>query len=249
MSRFEGKRILVTGGTSGIGLATAKRIVEEGGDVAVTGRSQDHLDIAGRELPPASLVLRNDASDPEAAKHLAEKVRDQMDGLDGLFLNAGYGKFLPIEEHDETFIDDMHQVNVRAPILQMAALKDLMNEGSSVLVTASVSPYLGMEGSTVYSATKAAVTAIVRTWAKELAPAGVRANSIAPGPIDTNFFEGMDLTQDEQEDFQEQVSSMLPLGRVGTPQEVAAVATFLLSEEASFVTGSQWMVDGGMALR
>ena len=249
MARFDGKRVLITGGTSGIGLATAKRIAEEGGEVAVTGTSQDHLDEAGRSLPSGSLVLRNDAADPDAAKALGEKVKDQMGGLDGLFLNAGYGKFAPIADTDADFTDRMMAVNVRGPILQMAELSGALNEGASVVITASVSPYLGQAQGAVYAATKGAVTALARAWARELAERKVRVNSIAPGPIDSNFVHATGMSDEAIERFRDQVEGMVALGRFGENEEAAAVACFLLSGEASYVTGSQYMVDGGMTMR
>lgn len=249
MSRFEGKRILITGGTSGFGLEAAKMIVAEGGEVAVTGMSQDHLDEAGRSLPPASLVLRNDASDPAAAKELADKVRDQMDGLDGLWLNAGYGKFADIASNDADLFDAMMNTNVRGPVLQFAGLADQVKDGGAVLLTSSVAPYLGMPNSAVYAATKAADLALARSWAGELAPRGVRVNSVAPGPIETNFFSGMGMSEEEKEETVEQIKSQVPLGRMGTSAEVAQVALFLLSDAASYVTGSEYVVDGGMIMR
>lgn len=249
MSRFENKRILITGGTSGMGLAAAKQIVEEGGEVAVTGTSQGHLDEAGRSLPSGSLVLRNDAADPEAAKDLAEKVKDQMGTIDGLWLNAGYGKFGPNQQMDADFFDHMNNVNVRGPVLQMAGLMDAVTDGGAVLVTSSVSPYLGQAEGAVYAGTKGAVTAMARSWARALAPRGVRVNSIAPGPIDTSFMEGMGLSEEEKEKFLEQIQQQVPLGRLGDASEVAKVALFLLSDDASYVTGSEYMVDGGMTMR
>ena len=249
MGRFDGKRVLITGGTSGIGLATARRIVEEGGEVGVTGQSQDHLDEAGRTLPSGSLVLRNDASDPDAAKELGEKVAESMGTLDGLFLNAGYGKFAPIAESDEAFVDAMMAVNVRGPILQMQHLEGTLAEGASVVLTSSVSPYLGQAQGAVYAATKGAVTAMARAWARELAERKVRVNAIAPGPIDSNFMHATGLSDEEIEGFKKQITQMVALGRFGESEEVAAVAAFLLSGESSYVTGSEYMVDGGMTMR
>ncbi|SLN49718.1 Levodione reductase [Roseivivax jejudonensis] len=249
MARFDGKRILITGGTSGIGLATALRIVDEGGEVAVTGTSQDHLDEAGRRLPSGSLVLRNDSLDPAEADVLAEKVKDQMGGLDGAYLNAGYGKFWATEDSDADSFDHIMNVNVRGPVLQMARLKPMLNDNAAVLLTSSVAGYLGQAEGAVYGATKIACMALARSWAADLAPRGIRVNAVCPGPIDTRFFEGTGMSKDEQEDFVETVKQAVPLGRVGTADEVAAVACFLLSGDASYVSGSEYVVDGGMTKR
>ncbi len=249
MKRFENKRVLITGGTSGMGLAGAKMIVAEGGEVAVTGTSQDHLNDAGKALPSGSLVLRNDASDPQAAVDLAAKVKDQMGTIDCLWLNAGFGKFSPNTENDAELFDAMTNVNVRGPILQMAQLMPLIADGGAVVVTSSVVPYLGQPMGTVYASTKGAITAAARCWASDLAERGIRVNIIAPGPIETNFFEGMGLDDDKVEEMTDQIRDQVPLGRFGNAEEPAQVALFLLSDQASYVTGSEYMVDGGMTLR
>ena len=252
-NRFEGKRILITGGTNGIGLATAKRIVAEGGEVAVTGTSQEHLDQAGRELPATSLVLRNDASDPDAARDLAEKV-DTMGGLDGLFLNAGFGARTPVDGTDKEQFEDMVHVNNLGPVLQMTQLAKKLNDGAAVLLTSSVAPYTGMPGGAVYGASKAAMNAYSKSWARELGGRGIRVNSIAPGPIDTGFFATFSsksggMSDEEQEEMAKRVKNITVLGRFGKPEEVAAVAAFLLSDDAAYVTGSEYFVDGGMTMR
>ncbi len=249
MTRFKGKRILITGGTSGIGLATAKRIVEEGGEVAVTGVTQDHLDEAGRSLPSGSLVLRNDASDPEAAKELASKIKEQMGQIDGAYLNAGYGKNMATEDVDADGFDAMMNVNVRGAALQMAALKPLIKDGGAVLLTSSVAPYLGGAKGAIYAATKASCLAMARSWSKDLAPRNIRVNAVAPGPIETNFFDALGKGGDDAEEMKKQIAEAVPLGRMGKPEEVAAVTCFLLSDDAAYVTGSEYMVDGGMTLR
>ncbi len=246
-NRFEGKTILITGGTSGIGLATAKRIVDEGGDVAVTGTTQENLDAAGRALPSSALVLKNDSSDVDDIAELEEKIAEMGKGLDGLFLNAGYGKFAPVEKVTAKFFDQMNNVNVRGPMLQMAALKAHLNEGAGVVLTASVAPFLGGPESAVYSATKSSLATFTRSFARDLAPQNIRVNSISPGPISTGFFG--DFPEEEREKMKERYSKMVPLGRFGESEEVAAVACFLLSDDASYVTGSEYMVDGGMTLR
>jgi NAD(P)-dependent dehydrogenase (short-subunit alcohol dehydrogenase family) len=216
--RFSGKTILVTGGSSGIGLATARRIADEGGRVAITGTSQKHLDEAAAELPGGALIIRNDAADIGQASRLAEQVRDQLGGLDGLFLNAGFGRFAPNENVDPDFYERMMAVNVRGPVMQMSALLPLMNDGGSVVLTASVSPYLGQAQGAVYAATKGAVTALARSWAADFASRNIRVNSIAPGPIATNFAEGMQLSEEEMQRFAQMILQKLALKRFGTPR-------------------------------
>ncbi|MEO1044212.1 MAG: SDR family oxidoreductase [Pseudomonadota bacterium] len=249
MARFDGKKVLITGGTSGIGLAGAKVIAEEGGTVAITGTNQGRLDAALEALPEGSVGLINDAGDPEAAKVLAEAVKANMGGVDGVWLNAGFGTFRNNTDEAVDSFDAMNNVNVRGPVLQMAELIPAIHEGGSVVVTASVAPYLGQAQGAVYAATKGAVTALTRSWASDLAPRNIRVNSVAPGPIETNFFDGMGLTDEQIEAFSKNIAAMVPLGRFGSSEEAAQVALFLLSDQASYVTGSQFTVDGGMTLR
>ncbi|WOE76018.1 SDR family oxidoreductase [Alterisphingorhabdus coralli] len=249
MARFDGKKVLITGGTSGIGLAGAKIIAQEGGTVAITGTNQGRLDAALAALPEGTIGFTNDAGDPQAAKVLAETVKEKMGGVDGIWLNAGFGTFRANTDEAVESFDAMTNVNVRGPVLQMAELIPAINEGGSVVVTASVAPYLGQAQGAVYSATKGAVTALTRSWASDLAPRNIRVNSVAPGPIETNFFDGMGLTDEQVEKFTQNIASQVPLGRFGTSEEAAEVALFLLSDQASYVTGSQFMVDGGMTLR
>ena len=247
--RFAGKNIVITGGSSGIGLATAKRIAAEGGRVLVTGTNQGRLDQARAALPDNSVALANDAADPAAAAALAQAAQEAFGRVDGLFLNAGFGGFGANESVEADDFDKMSNVNVRGPVLQLAKLIPLLNDGGSVVVTASVSPYLGQGQAAVYAATKGAVTALTRSWAADLAPRNIRVNSIAPGPIDTNFAEGLNLSPEQIQAFAAQILQRVPLGRFGSADEVAAVACFLLSDDASYVTGSQYMVDGGMTFR
>lgn len=249
MKRFDGKRILITGGTSGIGLATAKRIVEEGGEVGVTGTTQEHLDEAGKALPSGSMVLRNDASDPEAAKELAEKVRDQMGGIDGLFLNAGFGNNMAVDDINADDFDAMMNVNVRGMALHMAHLAPHLRDGGAVVLTGSVAGHLGLPAGAIYGASKAAVAAMGRSFARALAERTIRVNTIAPGPVETNFFDAFKNDSDEADELREQIARNVPLGRFAKDEEIAALAAFLLSDEASYVTGSEYVIDGGMTMR
>lgn len=247
MARFSGKRILITGGSSGMGRAGARRVVAEGGMVAVTGQTPEHLDAVRRELPRTSIVLRNDSGDPAAIAALVKSARSMGGGLDGLWLNAAFATIGPLEDVTADRFDRMMAVNVRGPMLQLAALSPLLNPGASVVVTASSSAYEGAEATSLYGATKGAAIAMTRSWARQLASRLIRVNSLVPGPIDTNFRRF--LPEDTRRQFETAVVAMVPLKRMGTADEAAAVALFLLSDDSSYVTGSQFAVDGGMLMR
>ncbi|MEN2749891.1 SDR family oxidoreductase [Sphingomonas sp. T9W2] len=246
MARFENKRVLITGGTSGMGLAGAKRIVVEGGSVIVTGLSPDRIDSTRRELGNRGEVLASDAADPASVAMLAEAANN-AGGLDGLWLNAGYAALGTPEEVDADAFDRMMAANVRGPMLQLAALSGHLKDGASVVVTSSSSTYEGAAVTSLYAATKGALIAMTRSWATALAPRGIRVNVVVPGPIDTNFRHF--LPNEAKRGFEDFVVGQVPLGRPGTPEEAAAVALFLLSEDASYVTGSQYAVDGGLIMQ
>lgn len=246
MARFNDKRVLITGGTSGMGLAGARRIVSEGGEVIVTGVNEARIREARRLLGAKGQAIANDAAIATAAVALAEIVQ-VAGGLDGLWLNAGHAALGAPEEVDAHAFDRMMAANVRGPVLQLAALSPHLNAGASVVVTSSSSTYEGAAATGLYAATKGALVAMARSWATALAPRGIRVNVVVPGPIDTNFRHF--LPDEAKRGFEQFVIGQVPLGRAGTPDEAAAVALFLLSDDASYVTGSQYAVDGGLVMQ
>ncbi|KAJ8605196.1 hypothetical protein CTAYLR_000418 [Chrysophaeum taylorii] len=243
MSRFNGKKAVVTGGSSGIGLATAKRLLAEGATVLVTGTNPERLKAAEEA---GLLTLKNDAGKVEDTTTLAEAVSEKLGSVDACFLNAGFGRFFPIEQVTAEEFDEQFHVNVRGPLLEAKALGPFIVEGGSILLNTSVARELGMPGSSIYAATKGALRTMVRVMAREFAGKKVRVNAVSPGPIDSAFFSRTGMDQASIEGMAKQILSQVPLGRFGTNEDVAAVACFLLSDDAAYVTGSEYKVDGGM---
>ena len=247
MGRLTGKRALITGGTTGIGLATARLFMAEGARVAITGQSAERLDDARRELGPNVLAIRADAGRVADAAALVAEVGRAFDGLDVLFLNAGVAKFVPLEQVTEAFFDETFDVNVKGVLFTVQAAAPLLRNGASVIVTTSVSNVMGMVGSTVYAATKAAARSLVRAMAAELLPRGVRVNAISPGPIDTPIVTKGGLSPEQVRGMVGMFISKVPMGRMGHADEVAKTALFLASDDSSFVAGAEIVVDGGLS--
>ncbi len=243
MGRLAGKRALVTGGTSGIGLATARRFVEEGARVAVTGGGKTGLAAAKAELGESVFVIEADAGDVGQQTATAEAVRKALGGLDVLFVNAGIGDFRPIGQWDEKGFDRSFAVNFKGPFFLVQALLPLFANPASIVLSGSINAHIGMPNSAIYSATKAALVSLAKTLSGDLLPRGVRANVVSPGPIATPFHDklGMDEAAIKA------LVAQIPAGRRGRPVEVADAIVFLASDESAFCVGSEIVIDGGMS--
>lgn len=247
MHRFAGKSALVTGGTSGIGLATAVRLHAEGAKLWITGRSGKHIDEAKAVLEDA-VIIANDGADPASAQDLAALVREGPGGIDLVFLNAGLGEFAPLDAIDADAIDKHVAINLRAPLLQAQALAPLIREGGAILLVSSATVGSPRADTLVYSATKAAIRQAARSLATQFAPRNIRVNVVTPGLTNTNFHASGGMSDDEEKDYKKKVEASIPLGRLGEPEDVAAVACFLLSDDARYVTGIEVRVDGGLTM-
>lgn len=245
---MKNKTILITGGTTGIGLATAQLLTADGAKVIVTGRNPETLASAKKILPDA-VVLSSDAGDLNSALALGGDAKKYADRLDGAFLNAGIGSFPPFETVTPQQYDDMFNVNVRGLYFELQSLLPLLSNPSSVVFTSSIAGSLAMAGTSIYSATKAAVISLGKTLAVELAPRGVRVNVLSPGPIDTPILGKTGLPPEQIKGFVDSIVAKSLFKRIGTAEEVARAARFLLSEEeSSNITGTELVIDGGVRL-
>jgi NAD(P)-dependent dehydrogenase (short-subunit alcohol dehydrogenase family) len=243
---LQGKVTLITGGTSGIGAATAQLFLKEGATVIVTGSNPDTLKTA-RDSMPGIEIIASDAGDAAASAKLIENVKAKYGRIDVLFLNAGVAKFAPIEAIDEAFFDAQFNINVRGLYFMIKSALPIMPDGSSIIVTTSSAASSGGPAMSVYAATKAAVRSLARNLAAELAPRKIRVNAISPGPIDTPIFGKVGLPAEALAEFAKTITQQIPLGRIGQSSEVASAALFLATDASSFVTGSELPVDGGLA--
>jgi NAD(P)-dependent dehydrogenase (short-subunit alcohol dehydrogenase family) len=247
MNRLAEKRALITGGTTGIGLETARRFLEEGARVAVTGTNPETLDEARRQLGANALVVASDASSvPDQAK-LAATVRERFEQLDVLVLNAGIAALAPIEQWNEEAFDRSFALNVKGPFFLVQALLPVFAPRASIVLNGSVNAHLGMPNSSVYAATKAALISFVRTLSGELVGRGVRVNAISPGPISTPLYGKLGLSEGQLKQVVASIQGQVPAGRFGTAREIADAMVYLASDESAFTVASELLVDGGMS--
>jgi NAD(P)-dependent dehydrogenase (short-subunit alcohol dehydrogenase family) len=248
MSTLEGKLALVTGGTTGIGLASARAFHAAGARVIVTGSNPASIAAARAELPADVAIVRADARRLADITALAAEVERKLGALDVLFLNAGIAKFAPLAAVDEAFYDDVMAVNVKGVVFTLQKLLPLLRPGASVLINTSVVDTKGVPNASVYSASKGALSALVRSLAVELADRQIRVNAVSPGPITTPIYGKLGLPKDAVDAFADGMTARVPLRRFGVADEVAKTALFLASPAASYVTGAELSVDGGLAI-
>jgi NAD(P)-dependent dehydrogenase (short-subunit alcohol dehydrogenase family) len=245
MDRLKGKTALVTGGTTGIGLATAKLFITEGARVIVTGRAPATIKSAQAELGDNAIVIKSDATSLPDMDALAEKVKERFGRLDVLFVNAGYGEFVPFEAVTEKLYDEMLNLNAKGPYFIVQKLAPLMPDGSSVVVTTSLANRKGMPVLSAYGAAKAALRALTRSLAAAFAPRGIRVNAVSPGPIEsTAILQKIGMPKEAADQVYIQMAESVPMKRLGQPEEVAKAVAFL-AIDATYTTGAELMVDGG----
>ncbi len=247
MKKLENKVAIITGATSGMGLDTAKLFLSHGAKVVLTGRSQEKLDALQNELEGDFLLVKADAASLPDSKTLINQTIEKFGKIDILFLNAGIFKAAPAGQITEELFDNIYNINVKGPIFTVNEAVPHLNQGGTIIFNTSVSNVKGMPGVSVYGSSKAALRSAVRSFAAELAPRNIRVNAISPGPIETPIWSKTNLTEEQIGGFAEGVSGQVPLGRFGKGQEIANTVLFMASDDASYITGTEIPVDGGMA--
>jgi NAD(P)-dependent dehydrogenase (short-subunit alcohol dehydrogenase family) len=247
MSRLKNKVAVITGGNSGIGKSIAKKFKNEGAKVVIFGRNEETLNQAKAEIGEDLLAVKGDVTNSADLENLFSLVKEKYGKIDTLVVNAGSAKMIPLEATTEDVFDSISNVNFKGAFFTVQKALHLLSEGSNVTLISSVANVKGIPGMSVYSASKAASRSLARSFAAELAPKGIRVNSLSPGPIDTPIFDRMGLPEGATEDAKESFKGQVPMQRLAQPEEMASVALFLSSEDSSFVTGADIAADGGLA--
>ncbi len=247
MKKLEGKVAVVTGGNSGIGLGTAIEFSREGASVVISGRDSKTLDAAAKQIGGDVLVVVSDVSRLADIDKLMAAVNKKYGRIDVLFVNAGGATFAPFEAFTEAQFDEQVGVNFKGAFFTVQKALPLLSKGASVILNTSIANQLGMASMTVYAAAKAASRSLVRTLATELLPKGIRVNAVSPGPIETPAFKRLGMPTEQAAEMKKNIATQIPLGRFGTPEEIARTAVFLASSDSSFILGVEIPVDGGMS--
>jgi NAD(P)-dependent dehydrogenase (short-subunit alcohol dehydrogenase family) len=247
MSKLDGKIALITGGNSGIGLATAKRFVAEGAYVFITGRREAELAAAVRDIGTNITAIQGDVAELADLDRAFARIKQEQGRLDVVFANAGTAKYAPFGEITEELYDAHFDINVKGVLFTVQKALPLLADGGSVILNASIVASKGLAFSSVYSATKAAVRSFARTWTTDLKPRRIRVNAISPGSTDTPGFSNLLASSPNGEQRRGMIATVIPLGRLGTPDEIAKAVVFLASDDSSYITGTELFVDGGFA--
>jgi NAD(P)-dependent dehydrogenase (short-subunit alcohol dehydrogenase family) len=247
MGRLEDKVAVITGGNSGIGLATAKEFKEQGARVVITGRDQRTLDEAKREIGGDVLAVRSDASSLTEIDKLFAAVKEKFGKIDVLFVNAGVAKFAPVEAVTEESFDSIMDINFKGAYFTIQKSLPHLNDNASIILNASIVAHIGLPNSSVYAASKAALITLARTLSAELVGRGIRVNVISPGPISTPIYNRFGLSPEALEETAKNFKEQVPMKRFGRPEEIAKTALFLASSDSSFLLGTEIVADGGMS--
>jgi len=247
MGKLEGKVAVITGGNSGIGLATAKEFSGQGARVVITGRDQETLDDAKRSIGGDVLAVRSDTSSLTEIDKLFAEVKEKFGRIDVLFVNAGVGKFAPVEAVTEDFFDSIMDINFKGAYFTVQKALPLLSDNASIVLNASIVANIGMANSSVYAASKAALITLARTLSAELVGRGIRVNVVSPGPVVTPILGRMGMPPDELEETAKNLEAQVPMKRFGRPEEIAKTVLFLASDDSSFLLGTEIVADGGMS--
>ncbi len=245
--KLEGKVALITGGNSGIGLATAKQFVNEGAYVFITGRREAELAAAKKQIGKNVTAIQGDVSNLDDLDRLFAQIRKEKGNIDIVFANAGVAKYAPLGAITEDFFDSIFDINVKGVLFTVQKTLPLLRDGGSIILNASIVASKGLSSNSVYSATKAAVRSFARTWTTDLKDRRIRVNAVSPGPIDTPGLSELLASSETGEQRKKMISTTVPLGRFGRPEEIAKAVVFLASDDASYITGVELFVDGGFA--
>lgn len=244
MTKLLNKNAVITGGTSGIGYAAASKMKSLGANVIITGRNQQQLDQASQEL--GVTAVQSDQGNLSDIDQLIESVKEVQGNVDILFINAGVAAFAPVADTDEKCFDNIMNVNFKGAFFTLQKFLPILNDGASVINLSSINAYTGMPNTAVYAASKAALNSLTRTASSELAPRKIRVNSINPGPINTPIFGKLGMPEETINEFAAAIQNRIPLKRFGESEDIANLVAFLASDDASFITGAEYNIDGGV---